>query len=165
MSKSELQVLHLLRDVTSLRTVTINLQNAMWSVRNRFHCFRVVFFYSKIFHYPYFYRLFLKKSGFLVTYLTLKQIDSVRKRSTVQWAGFWSLFYFHRWWRLTPVYMAAMGIYALLMPHFGQGWNTEVIYEYIKSICRRQWWTHPLYINNLYPWPNVLDDSVSIHVN
>eukprot|EP00057_Strongylocentrotus_purpuratus_P033640 XP_792203.3 PREDICTED: nose resistant to fluoxetine protein 6 [Strongylocentrotus purpuratus] len=102
---------------------------------------------------------FFVLSGFLVTYLTLKQIDSVRKRSTAQWAGFWSLFYFHRWWRLTPVYMAAMGIYALLMPHFGQGWNTEVIYEYIKSICRRQWWTHPLYINNLYPWPNVLDDS------
>ncbi|XP_041476434.1 nose resistant to fluoxetine protein 6-like [Lytechinus variegatus] len=102
---------------------------------------------------------FFVLSGFLVTYLTLRQIDSVRKRSTTQWAGFWSLFYFHRWWRLTPVYMATMGIFALLKPHFGLGWSTDFFSEYIKDACRRLWWTHPLYINNLYPWPNDMDES------
>ena len=102
-------------------------------------------------------------SGFLVTYHALKNMNTKKLGSI----GSWLMFYFHRWWRLTPVYMAAMGIWALLVPHFGDGPNyghgffTEYMIGGIQSFCRNQWWTHPLYINNLYPWPNVLDYSVS----
>nr|XP_054751083.1 O-acyltransferase like protein-like [Lytechinus pictus] len=101
---------------------------------------------------------FFVLSGFLVGYMTLIAIDKKVLRS----AGSWAMFYFHRWWRLTPVYMAAMGIWALWWPHFGDGRSVspaDETYDFIQSWCRKQWWTHPLYINTLYPWPNILDYS------
>ncbi|XP_071495105.1 O-acyltransferase like protein-like [Diadema antillarum] len=98
---------------------------------------------------------FFVLSGFLVTYLTLKQIDSKKLNSVLSWC----LFYFHRWWRLTPVYMVAMGIWALLMPHFGQGFLKEGLGDFVKSFCRRYWWTHLLYFNNLLPFPGSVDES------
>ncbi|XP_011672918.2 O-acyltransferase like protein [Strongylocentrotus purpuratus] len=100
---------------------------------------------------------FFVLSGFLVGYMTLKAID----KKALSSAGSWVMFYFHRWWRLTPVYMAAVGIWALWWPHFGDGRSVfaDSLYDFIQGWCRKQWWTHPLYINTLYPWPNVLEYS------
>ncbi|XP_071490397.1 O-acyltransferase like protein-like [Diadema antillarum] len=92
---------------------------------------------------------FFVLSGFLVTFFTLKAIDSKKLQSTFSWG----VFYFHRWWRLTPVYMAAMGIFVLLMPHFAEGPHNEGFHDYMRNACVNVWWTHPLYINNFYPWP------------
>ncbi|XP_011672917.2 O-acyltransferase like protein [Strongylocentrotus purpuratus] len=100
---------------------------------------------------------FFVLSGFLVGYMTLKRIDD----KTLESAGSWVMFYFHRWWRLTPVYMAAMGIWALWWPHFGDGRSVmaDETYDFYQGWCRKQWWTHPLYINNIYPWPNVYNNA------
>ncbi|XP_071490399.1 nose resistant to fluoxetine protein 6-like [Diadema antillarum] len=94
-------------------------------------------------------------SGFVVTYLTLKQIDSKKLNSVLSWC----LFYFHRWWRLTPVYMVTLGIWALLMPHFGQGFLKEGLGDFVKFFCRKYWLTHLLYFNNLLPFPGSVEES------
>ncbi|XP_071511122.1 nose resistant to fluoxetine protein 6-like [Diadema antillarum] len=92
---------------------------------------------------------FFVLSGFLVSYFTLKAIDSKKLQSAFSWG----VFYFHRWWRLTPVYMAAMGIFVLLMPHFAEGPRNQDFHDHERNSCINVWWTHPLYINNFYPWP------------
>ncbi|XP_071491869.1 O-acyltransferase like protein-like [Diadema antillarum] len=94
-------------------------------------------------------------SGFLVTFLTLKALDGQKLRTGYEWA----VFYFHRWWRLTPVYMVAMGMNALMFPHFGQGLWRDEMNEFTRSFCRKYWWTHPLYVNNLVPFDASTEDT------
>ncbi|XP_071492150.1 nose resistant to fluoxetine protein 6-like [Diadema antillarum] len=98
---------------------------------------------------------FFVMSGFLVTFFTLRQIAKKNMDKVYSWG----IFYFHRWWRLTPPYAAAMGIWALLKPHFAQGPRTDAQHELVRTACRETWWTNFLYINNLYPWPGELIDT------
>ncbi|XP_070194277.1 nose resistant to fluoxetine protein 6-like [Littorina saxatilis] len=84
---------------------------------------------------------FFVLSGLLVTYLILKEMD--RRDGKVQWF----LFYFHRFWRLTPPYAFVMMLYIPLFPYLASGPNwpqegTELNY------CRDTWWTNLLYVNN-----------------
>ena len=75
----------------------------------------------------------------------------------------WALFIFHRWWRLTPVYMVTMGIWAALTVHFGVAIYKEAFFDnYVRPLCDRYWWTQLLYINNLYPFKGSLDQTVRI---
>ncbi|XP_072178868.1 nose resistant to fluoxetine protein 6-like [Diadema setosum] len=98
---------------------------------------------------------FFVMSGFLVTFFTLRQIAKKNMDKVYSWG----IFYFHRWWRLTPPYAAAMGIWALLKPHFAQGPRIDAQHELVRTACRETWWAHFLYINNLYPWPGELIDT------
>ncbi|XP_792732.4 nose resistant to fluoxetine protein 6 [Strongylocentrotus purpuratus] len=102
---------------------------------------------------------FFVLSGFLVTYMTLKQLESKRLGS----AGSWFMFYFHRWWRLTPALMANIGIFALLKPHFAQGVLTDGFHEQVRTKCAETWWAYMLYVNNLFPWPNDLGETCFGH--
>nr|XP_054750888.1 nose resistant to fluoxetine protein 6-like [Lytechinus pictus] len=102
---------------------------------------------------------FFVLSGFLVTYITLKQIESKRLGSVFSWF----MFYFHRWWRLTPALMANIGIWALLKPHFAQGVLTDGFHDQVRTRCGETWWAYMLYINNLYPWPNDLSNTCFGH--
>ncbi|XP_071491871.1 O-acyltransferase like protein-like [Diadema antillarum] len=97
---------------------------------------------------------FFLLSGLLVTHVTLQALSAQKLRTAREWA----LFYFHRWWRLTPVLMVAIGLNVLVVPHAGHSVWTDRVNEMVRSSCRQRWWTHPLYINNLYPWPNVLEN-------
>ncbi|XP_070565068.1 nose resistant to fluoxetine protein 6-like [Ptychodera flava] len=84
-------------------------------------------------------------SGLLVTYLTLQQLREDRKVN-------WVMFYLHRFWRLTPMYMFAIFFWAYLMPYLGNGpYKAEA--NGIQEPCYQYWWTNLLYINNLVPWP------------
>ncbi|XP_077994519.1 nose resistant to fluoxetine protein 6-like [Glandiceps talaboti] len=84
-------------------------------------------------------------SGLLVTYLTLRELTEGRKVN-------WFMFYFHRFWRLTPVYLFLIFFVTYLFPYFGTGPYTEVIRD-APNPCEDYWWTNVLYINNLVPWP------------
>ena len=96
-------------------------------------------------------------SGFLVTFLTLKALTKSDGKMK------WALFIFHRWWRLTPVYMVTMGIWAALTVHFGVAIYKEAFFDnYVRPLCDRYWWTQLLYINNLYPFKGSLDQTVRI---
>jgi len=63
----------------------------------------------------------------------------------------WGLFYFHRYWRLTPVYAFVILIYATLTPYMISG-PFHFMYRSTKTdLCDKWWWTNMLYINNFYP--------------
>ncbi|KAL5006773.1 hypothetical protein ScPMuIL_015579 [Solemya velum] len=84
---------------------------------------------------------FFVMSGLLVAYLSLKEM---KKRNGCLNLP---LFYFHRFWRLTPPYMFFMLIYIPLFQYWGNGmmWprsGTE------SNYCNETWWTNLLYVNN-----------------
>ncbi|XP_011450645.3 nose resistant to fluoxetine protein 6 [Magallana gigas] len=86
---------------------------------------------------------FFALSGFLLAYLTLKEMD--KRNGKLNWA----MFYFHRFWRLTPAYMLVLMTEATLSPYFADGpvyppQGFEVDY------CGKSWWKNLLYINNFF---------------
>ncbi|XP_071944620.1 O-acyltransferase like protein-like [Antedon mediterranea] len=93
---------------------------------------------------------FFVLSGLLLTYLTLKHLKKTNGRIN------WLLFYFHRFWRLTPSYMMSIGILSTLFVYFGKGIGKNEFAEYSTNTCSDYWWTNLLYINNLYPFPGSL---------
>nr|XP_006824408.1 PREDICTED: nose resistant to fluoxetine protein 6-like [Saccoglossus kowalevskii] len=95
---------------------------------------------------------FLVLSGLLVTYLTMRQF----KRCGGPRHHNWFLFYFHRFWRLTPVYMFVLMLYTTLVIFVSDGplWNQWIP---TQAECEETWWEHLLYINNLYPLPGTTD--------
>ncbi|XP_070565044.1 nose resistant to fluoxetine protein 6-like isoform X2 [Ptychodera flava] len=84
-------------------------------------------------------------SGLLVTYLTLRELTEGRKVN-------WIMFYVHRFWRLTPMYMFVIFFTTYLQPYLGNGPYKEMI-DSLQEPCHKYWWTNLLYINNLVPWP------------
>ncbi|XP_041377307.1 nose resistant to fluoxetine protein 6-like [Gigantopelta aegis] len=86
---------------------------------------------------------FFMISGMLVTWLTLK--DLAKKKLS---AGYLAQFVFHRFWRLTPIYMFVLAGFGCLYTYLGSGplWP-----EAIKAadMCKENWWTNLLYVNNL----------------
>ncbi|XP_048774648.2 nose resistant to fluoxetine protein 6-like [Ostrea edulis] len=85
---------------------------------------------------------FFALSGLLLTYLTLKEMDKRRGKLN------WFMFYFHRFWRLTPAYMLVLMTEATLSPYFSDG----PIYPpkgFEKNYCEDSWWKNLLYVNNL----------------
>ncbi|XP_038070357.1 nose resistant to fluoxetine protein 6-like isoform X2 [Patiria miniata] len=82
-------------------------------------------------------------SGFLVSFLTLSRMQEMRS------AKAWAWFYFHRYWRLTPVLGLTILVWMYIQPFFGDGplWYTSTA----KPSCEKYWWTDLLYINNFYP--------------
>ncbi|XP_076472960.1 nose resistant to fluoxetine protein 6-like [Babylonia areolata] len=84
---------------------------------------------------------FFVLSGLLVAYLTLKEMKKRGGKLN------WFLFYFHRFWRLTPAYMLCLMVYTCLAPYWGDGpfWPSKFQDE---DFCADNWWTNLLYINN-----------------
>ncbi|XP_052790477.1 nose resistant to fluoxetine protein 6-like [Mya arenaria] len=87
---------------------------------------------------------FFVLSGLLVAYLTLGEM---KKRGGARKFN-WGMFYFHRFWRLTPPYMLILMFYIPLIKHWGNGplWPQQGIEV---NDCKDTWWTNILYINNL----------------
>jgi len=57
------------------------------------------------------------------------------------------LYYFHRYWRLTPVYMLVVMFYACMAPYL---WRGPFYAENGDAIaCRKGWWQNLIYLNNL----------------
>ncbi|XP_033764329.1 nose resistant to fluoxetine protein 6-like [Pecten maximus] len=85
---------------------------------------------------------FFTMSGLLLAYLFLKDIKKNGKMN-------WPLFYFHRFWRLTPIYMLVLMIEATLTKYMGGDGGPMWQREGIDTFCEDSWWTNLLYINNL----------------
>nr|KAG5706678.1 hypothetical protein BaRGS_005748 [Batillaria attramentaria] len=84
---------------------------------------------------------FFVLSGLLVAYLSLKEMDKSKGKVN------WPMFYFHRFWRLTPVYMMVIFFNTALQPYLGSGpfWPDR---DGSRKACEESWWTNMLYINN-----------------
>ncbi|XP_071482113.1 O-acyltransferase like protein-like [Diadema antillarum] len=93
---------------------------------------------------------FFVMSGFLVTFLTLKALAKSNGKLS------WGMFYLHRYLRLTPVYMVAMGIWAALAVHFGTGIGKTGFFNGVRDTCNSLWWTHLFYVNNVHPFKHTL---------
>ncbi|XP_022092124.1 nose resistant to fluoxetine protein 6-like [Acanthaster planci] len=82
-------------------------------------------------------------SGLLVSFLTLSRMQELRSVKA------WVWFYFHRYWRLTPVLGLTILVWMFIQPFFGDSpvWYTNTA----RTSCEKYWWTTLLYINNFYP--------------
>ncbi|XP_060084931.1 nose resistant to fluoxetine protein 6-like [Ylistrum balloti] len=85
---------------------------------------------------------FFTLSGLLVSYLFMREMKREKGRIN------WFMFYFHRFWRLTPAYMLVLFLDMSLLRYLGDGpfWSKEGL----EPNCRENWWTNLLYINNVY---------------
>jgi len=63
----------------------------------------------------------------------------------------WGLFYFHRYWRLTPVYAIIILIYTTLSPFMIYGPFAHLYRGMKTDFCDKYWWANLLYINNFFP--------------
>ena len=100
-------------------------------------------------------------SGFLAAHLFLESFSKAKKKAQetgrtpkdpplLAWSG---LIYFHRYLRLTPLYLLAIMFWTYVLPvvtngPFWQVWQNQVNKN---TPCHEYWWTNVLYINNLYP--------------
>ncbi|KAL3870231.1 hypothetical protein ACJMK2_038308 [Sinanodonta woodiana] len=87
---------------------------------------------------------FFVLSGLLLAYLTFRDLEKV---GGVKKFG-WKMFYFHRFWRLTPPYMLLMMVYVPTVKYWSDGplWPKDG-FEY--NYCKDTWWINLLYINNI----------------
>ena len=82
-------------------------------------------------------------SGFLTGYLFLKECWNKGVKAKTM-----ALYYFHRYWRLTPPMMVAVMITATLIKYVGEGlplFHGSPEQKY----CQDNWWVNLLYINTL----------------
>ncbi|KAL4220888.1 hypothetical protein ACF0H5_019154 [Mactra antiquata] len=88
---------------------------------------------------------FFVLSAFLLTWLQLKDIHARKKKISINIV---IMYYFHRFWRLTPIYMMVLMMFGCLYHYLGDGpfWP-QVIWA--AEHCKTNWWTNLLYINNL----------------
>ena len=94
---------------------------------------------------------FFALSGFLVTYLLLKQLAKRGGLSPLQWMAF----YLHRYLRLTMPYLVAMLVEGWLYKLVMTGPRAQLVSsgpQNAHDMCEKFWWTNVLYINNFVPW-------------
>ncbi|XP_069112063.1 nose resistant to fluoxetine protein 6-like [Argopecten irradians] len=84
---------------------------------------------------------FFTLSGLLLSYVFMKEMK--RERGRVNWF----MFYFHRFWRLTPPYMLVMMVDIALLRYMGDGpaWVPTGLEQ---NFCEDTWWTNLIYLNN-----------------
>ncbi|XP_045192779.2 nose resistant to fluoxetine protein 6-like [Mercenaria mercenaria] len=87
---------------------------------------------------------FFALSGCLVAYLTLRELQKVGGAKKLNWF----MFYFHRFWRLTPPYMLIILVGTILYRYIGNGALKPDGDNPFMENCRDNWWTNLLYINN-----------------
>ena len=87
---------------------------------------------------------FFLMSGFLMSYLTLKEYDKKGFRLFDPLNG-----YIHRYIRLTPAYGLIMLVLTTLILHVGSGPQWARM-EAQSELCEKYWWRNLLYINNMF---------------
>ena len=95
-------------------------------------------------------------SGFLGSYFLYERLVEGKRME-------WFLIYFHRFWRILPVYTFIMLIYVTVLPVLGDGpfwFKLKQIVENTSPNC----WSNLIFINNLYPPSSADQVSVTIIV-
>ncbi|VDP14009.1 unnamed protein product [Onchocerca flexuosa] len=89
---------------------------------------------------------FFYLSGMLTSYLFMEKFkkEAAKGRSIFS-LDMWSLFYIHRYIRLTPIYLMVMVLDVTLLTHFSDGPFWRPIEA---NYCRKSWWTNLIYMNN-----------------
>lgn len=90
--------------------------------------------------------IFFIISGFLLSYLTLPEINKQKDKYS------WKMFITRRLLRLTPVYYITLIIAVFLLRYIGSGpqWPIHELKTY--EGCRDYWWSNFLYLQDLVPY-------------
>ncbi|XP_021369748.1 nose resistant to fluoxetine protein 6-like [Mizuhopecten yessoensis] len=92
---------------------------------------------------------FFVLSAMLLTYTQLKRLAKLKTHLTGPKIGSYAmLYFFHRFWRLTPMYVVVLLIFATLLPYLGSGPLWPNVLQTSED-CKQSWWTNLLYINNI----------------
>ena len=91
---------------------------------------------------------FFALSGFLVTYLLLKQLVKRNGLTPLQWIAF----YVHRYVRLTMPYLIALLTEGWLYKLLVNGPRAQQTILSSNNMCEQYWYANLLYINNFVPW-------------
>ncbi|XP_051154583.1 O-acyltransferase like protein-like [Leptopilina boulardi] len=95
-----------------------------------------------IFLAPFAVDTFFVISGFLMTYLVLKELSHGKRFNIF-------IYYLHRYIRLTPVVVMLLLITIFILPHLGSGplWERG-LNKMLSNTCREKWWTLLIYMQN-----------------
>ncbi|XP_042896782.1 nose resistant to fluoxetine protein 6 [Parasteatoda tepidariorum] len=85
---------------------------------------------------------FFVLSGFLMSYLYFQ--ERTKRRSEIAWINF----YFHRFLRLTPIYVIVLAFFATVLPLLGSGPFWYWFDFKVEEHCQNTWWRNLLYISN-----------------
>ncbi|XP_033763843.1 O-acyltransferase like protein-like [Pecten maximus] len=92
---------------------------------------------------------FFMMSGMLLSYTQLKNMQKLKAKLTgSNVAQYVFHYFFHRIWRLTPLYVMVLVIHATLTEHISSGPFLPSVFQFRNS-CKKNWWTNMLYINNI----------------
>mmetsp|Transcript_408 Transcript_408/g.611 ORF Transcript_408/g.611 Transcript_408/m.611 type:complete len:682 (-) Transcript_408:100-2145(-) len=89
--------------------------------------------------------VFFVLSGFLMTFLMFKSLTKENGRLK------WGLLYFHRYWRLSPLYYFTIFYVVSIFDYMLDGPIAGLIP--ISNPCRTQSWANIIYLNNFLPEP------------
>lgn len=94
---------------------------------------------------------FLTLSGFLITYLFIKDLkknnNAITGRKVFR-------YYVHRIWRLLPVMTAVVVLHGFILDPLKNGpgnVNLKVAGKSNEDGCKNYWWRNLLFIHNLFP--------------
>lgn len=123
--------------------------NETWTIVNALDAFEILkrFTFQGVYGAGFSVDTFYMLSGLLLTYLQVKHLKKLMKKPKAANVSFYIIhYYFHRFWRLTPMYMAVLMFFACLYRYVGSGplWVPEA-----GDLCKKTWWTNLLYVNNL----------------
>ncbi|GIX84227.1 nose resistant to fluoxetine protein 6 [Caerostris extrusa] len=83
-------------------------------------------------------------SGILVAFVTLKGLEKLNGKLPIIY------FYFHRYFRLTPLFMAVVMFCAFLLQYVSTGPNWLHSIEMYDKWCRQNGWINALYLHNFF---------------
>lgn len=86
---------------------------------------------------------FFVLSGMLAAVGIMKTLDKSKGKLNIL------MMYVHRYIRLTPTYAIIVGVGATLLNYAGNNPKWKAI-ELEETLCRENWWTNLLYINNIF---------------
>ena len=81
----------------------------------------------------------------LLSYITLKELDKNNGGS----AKFWTMYYVHRYIRLTGLYAIIVGLHATLLKFFATGVQSYLVDSNVE-VCQDTWYFNLLYLNNIH---------------
>ncbi|XP_063992306.1 nose resistant to fluoxetine protein 6-like [Diachasmimorpha longicaudata] len=90
---------------------------------------------------PFAVDTFFTLSGFLTSYLFLKELAKGRKFNPV-------MYYLHRYIRLTPAFLALILLTIYIFPRWGSGALWETLIDGQQKTCKENWWPMLLYVHN-----------------
>lgn len=95
---------------------------------------------------------FFVMSGFLTTYMFVKQLKKNRNKLSLKMVA---MYFIHRFWRLVPLLAATITFYATILPRIRDGPGMVMNREYGNvgpdiELCRKYWWRNLLFIHNFF---------------